>query len=62
MTGVTQMQKQAIGAMPQNQLTSSRSVIATENGLVNKEKVREIMEANIAPDAPSVKSISSNQS
>ena len=56
------MQKQAIGAMPQNQLTSSRSVIATENGLVNKEKVREIMEANIAPDAPSVKSISSNQS
>ena len=37
-------------------------MIATENGLVNKEKVRQIMEANIAPDAPAVRSISSNQS
>ncbi len=37
-------------------------MIATENGLVNKEKVREIMDANIAPDAPAVRSISSNQS
>ena len=29
--------------MPTTQLTSSRSIIETEQGLVNKEKVRELM-------------------
>ena len=50
------------GSMPQNLLTSSRQVIQTTNGLVNKEAVRQIMTENIAPDAPTVKMISSNQS
>jgi hypothetical protein len=50
------------GQMPQNQLTSSRKVIRTENGLVNKDAVRSIMNDNIPPDAPAVKMISSNQS
>ena len=46
--------------MPVNDSTSSRSIIATENGLVNKEAVRAIMQVNIPPDAPAVRSISSN--
>lgn len=48
--------------MPQNTATSARQVIQTENGLVNKEAVKEIMRANIPPDAPAVKMISTNQS
>lgn len=48
--------------MPQNAHTSTRKVIQTEKGLVNKEAVREVMQANIPPDAPAVKMISANQS
>lgn len=48
--------------MPLNQLTSSRLVCQTENGLVSKEAVRKLMQANIAADAPTVKMISANQS
>ena len=47
--------------MPQNSQTSAREIIDTENGLVNKDAVRRIMQQNIAPDAPAVKMISSNQ-
>ena len=42
-TGVSSSQRQEQGAMPQNAQTSSREVIATENGLVNKERVTQIM-------------------
>ena len=59
-TSVSTSQRQETGAMPVNDSTSSRSVIATENGLVNKEAVRAIMQVNIPPDAPAVRSISSN--
>ena len=53
---------QESGAMPSNTLTSQRQVLPTEKGLVNKEAVRQIMQANIAADAPTVKMISTNQS
>lgn len=42
-------------------MTSARQVIPTEKGLVPKEEVKRIMQQNIAPDAPAVKMISSNQ-
>ena len=59
---VSHSQREESGAMPQNLHTSSRVIVQTENGLVNKDAVREVMQANIPPDAPAVKSISFNQS
>ena len=56
------VQGQETGALPQNLLTSARTVIPTENGLVNKEAVKRIMQANIPHDAPTINMISSNQS
>ena len=61
LTSVTTSQRQEAGVMPQNSQTSAREVIETENGLVNKDVVRRIMQQNIPPDAPAVKMISSNQ-
>ena len=61
MTGVNAVQRET-GAMPQNATTSSKQVIETEKGLVNHEAVAAIKLANIPPDAPPIKSISSNQS
>ena len=57
-----QDQQQPEGQAPTNTQTSSREVVQTTKGLVPKEAVRTIMQANIPPDAPAVKMISSNQS
>ena len=59
-TSVMQSQVEAPGELPSNTMTSARQVLPTVKGLVNKDAVREIMQANIPPDAPVVKMISSN--
>ena len=58
--GASQPENQEAKGLPTQTQTSSRSVIKTENGLVPKEQVKALMQANIPPDAPLVRMISSN--
>ena len=60
--GAAEPKNQEAKGLPTQSSTSSRVVIKTENGLVAKDQVKQLMQANIAPDAPLVRMISSNQS
>ena len=47
---------------PANQTTSSRVILKTEKGMVNKDEVKKLTAETIPHDAPLVRAISSNQS
>ena len=48
--------------VPLNQMTSAREIIQTESGLVSKDRVQQLQQQHLAPDAPTIKNISTNQS
>ena len=47
---------------PAHQTTSSRVILKTEKGMVNKDEVKKLTAETIPHDAPLVRAISSNQS
>ena len=64
MTNVSQndMSRQVQMGMPLNSQTSAREVIQTDQGLISKDRVRAMQQQHLAPDAPTIKNISTNQS
>ena len=59
-TGVNMVESSAQMGMPVNSSTSAQQIIHTDQGLVNKERVRIMQQEHMSPDAPAIKSISTN--